>query len=153
MGQCLQGKAAVLLGFFALGFFALVTLITLAIRQFGDGMADESTSQSGPPAGFQDLAEQAGITFRMQFLSQEQGENFKGNLYDHGCGLAIGDFDGDGFDDIYFLNQCGSNALYRNTGDGRFVDVTQEAGVGLGDRVCAGASWADTTTTACSICS
>jgi hypothetical protein len=94
-------------------------------------------------AGFQDQAEEAGITFRMAFLPGEQGAKFKTNLYDHGCGVAIGDFNGDGLDDIYFVNQLGRNALYQNQGNGKFADVTAAAGVGLGDRVCAAATWAD----------
>jgi hypothetical protein len=94
-------------------------------------------------AGFREIAREAGITFRMAFLPKEQGEKFKINLYDHGCGVAIGDYDGDGHDDIYFVNQLGPNALYRNNGDGTFTDVTKEAGVGLGDRVCVAATWAD----------
>jgi hypothetical protein len=80
----------------------------------------------------------------MAFLPNEQGEKFKINLYDHGCGVAVGDYDGDGRDDIYFVNQLGENALYRNNGDGTFTDVTHKAGVGLGDRVCVGATFADT---------
>src|SRR5262249_34095015 len=48
-----------------------------------------------------------------------------------------------GFDDIYFCNQLGPNALYRNKGDGTFEDVTEKAGVGLGDRVCVAATWVD----------
>jgi hypothetical protein len=79
----------------------------------------------------------------MAFLPGEQGEKFKINLYDHGCGVAVGDFDGDGFDDVYFVNQLGPNALYRNKGDGTFVDVTNEAGVALGDRICVAATFAD----------
>jgi hypothetical protein len=79
----------------------------------------------------------------MAFLPTEQGEQFKINLYDHGSGLAIADFDGDGYEDIYFLNQLGPNALYRNKGDGTFEDVTEKAGVALGDRVCAGAACGD----------
>jgi enediyne biosynthesis protein E4 len=92
---------------------------------------------------FRECGQESGITFRMSFLPSEQGENFKTNLYDHGCGVVVGDFDGDGLDDIYFLNQMGPNALYRNKGDGTFEDVTAKAGVGLGDRVCVGATFAD----------
>jgi hypothetical protein len=79
----------------------------------------------------------------MNYLPQEQGEKFKVNLYDHGSGLAVADYDGDGHDDIYFLNQLGPNALYRNKGDGTFEEVTQQAGVALGDRVCTAAVFAD----------
>jgi hypothetical protein len=96
------------------------------------------------PAGFDECARESGLTFRMRFLPNEQGEIFKINLYDHGCGLAVGDFDGDGHDDIYFVNQLGENALYRNNGDGTFTDVTHRAGVALGDRICVGATFADT---------
>jgi len=53
----------------------------------------------------------------MNFLPREQGERFRINLYDHGAGLAIGDYDNDGREDLYFLNQHGPNALYRNRGD------------------------------------
>jgi len=98
----------------------------------------------GAGAGFRESAAEAGITFRMAFLTGEQGEKFKINLYDHGCGVAIADIDGDGHDDVYLLNQLGKNALYRNKGDGTFEDVTEKAGVGLGDRVCVAATFADT---------
>ncbi len=98
----------------------------------------------GSPAGpFRECATDAGLTWQMSFLPNEQGERFKINLYDHGAGLAVGDYDGDGKDDLYFCNQLGRNALYRNRGDGTFQDVTAAAGVGLGDRVCVAATFAD----------
>jgi hypothetical protein len=99
----------------------------------------------GPAAGrpFEDRCEEAGIHFRMNFLANEQGEKFKINLYDHGAGVAVGDYDGDGHDDIYLVNQLGRNALYHNKGDGTFEDVTDKAGVGLGDRICVAATFAD----------
>lgn len=46
-----------------------------------------------------------------------------------GMGVAVGDYDGDGHPDIYLAN-LGGNRLLRNLGDGRFVDVTHQAGVG-----------------------
>ncbi len=50
-------------------------------------------------------------------------------------GIAAGDFDGDGFDDIYICQPAGlPNRLYRNRGDGSFEDVTEKAGVGVLDR-------------------
>jgi len=94
-------------------------------------------------SGFQERAREAGIAFRMHFLPKEQGEPFHINLYDHGSGLAVGDYDNDGREDIYFLNQLGPNALYRNVGDGSFVDVTAKAGVAIGNRVSVGATFAD----------
>jgi hypothetical protein len=97
----------------------------------------------GGGSGFQERAKEAGIAFHMNFLPKEQGERFRINLYDHGSGLAVGDYDNDGREDIYFLNQHGTNALYRNRGDGTFEDVTAKAGVALGDRVSVGATFAD----------
>ena len=44
-------------------------------------------------------------------------------------GVCIGDFDNDGFDDL-FITYRGGNVLYRNNGDGTFTDVTDGAGVG-----------------------
>jgi Flp pilus assembly protein TadD/peroxiredoxin len=49
-------------------------------------------------------------------------------------GVAAGDFDGDGFDDLYVCQPAGlPNRLYRNRGDGTFEDVTERAGVGVLD--------------------
>jgi Flp pilus assembly protein TadD/peroxiredoxin len=49
-------------------------------------------------------------------------------------GIAVGDFDGDGFDDLYVCQPAGlPNRLYRNRGDGTFEDVTQRAEVGVLD--------------------
>jgi len=44
------------------------------------------------------------------------------------CGVCIGDYNNDGFDDI-FCSNFGQNALYRNNGDGTFTDVTKAAGL------------------------
>jgi len=108
---------------------------------FTRGHSHSLTTQGAQ--GFQERAAASGLNFHMSYLPEEQGAQFKVNLYDHGAGLAVGDFDGDGFDDVYFCNQLGKNALYRNKGDGTFEEVTDKAGVGLGDRICVAAAWAD----------
>ena len=45
-----------------------------------------------------------------------------------GMGAAVGDYDGDGFPDLY-VTQYGRSILYHNNGDGTFTDVTDKAGV------------------------
>jgi enediyne biosynthesis protein E4 len=46
----------------------------------------------------------------------------------YGMGVAVGDYNGDGFPDFY-VTQYGRSILYRNNGDGTFTDVTEKAGV------------------------
>jgi enediyne biosynthesis protein E4 len=49
----------------------------------------------------------------------------------YGMGVAVGDYDNDGYADIY-VTSYGGNTLYRNSGDGTFTDVTARAGVAAG---------------------
>jgi hypothetical protein len=46
----------------------------------------------------------------------------------YGMGVAVGDYDGDGYPDLY-IAQYGRSILYHNNGDGSFTDVTEKAGV------------------------
>src|SRR5262245_1595133 len=64
---------------------------------------------------FTDVTEKAGVAC--------------GKMGDFGMGAAAGDYDGDGFQDLYVTNY-GKNRLFHNNGNGTFTDVTDAAGVG-----------------------
>ncbi len=66
---------------------------------------------------FTDVTEQAGLA--------NAGD---GN---YGMGVAVGDYDNDGYPDL-FVTSYGKNILYHNNGDGTFTDVTAKAGVAGG---------------------
>jgi hypothetical protein len=73
---------------------------------------------------FEDVTEKAGL----------QGAGY-------GMGVAVGDYDNDGFEDLY-VTAYGGNKLYHNNGDGTFTDVTSQAGVG-GSGWSTSAAWVD----------
>jgi len=60
----------------------------------------------------------------------------------YGMGVALGDYDNDGFQDI-FISCVGQNRLFRNTGKGSFVDVTERAGLGGRNAFSSSALWFD----------
>jgi enediyne biosynthesis protein E4 len=59
----------------------------------------------------------------------------------YGMGVAVGDYDNDGYKDL-FVTQYGHNILYHNNGDGTFTDVTTEAGL-AGSGWSTSAAWID----------
>jgi len=73
---------------------------------------------------FEDATEKAGL----------QGAGY-------GMGVAVGDYDNDGFEDLY-VTALGGNKLYRNNGNGSFTDVTDKAGV-AGSGWSTSAAWVD----------
>jgi Flp pilus assembly protein TadD/peroxiredoxin len=102
---------------------------------------EESLSRARQPV-FLDVTEQAlggtesyknqmlhGMDYWRTILDGAVGIDVYGNR-----GLAAGDFDNDGLDDLYICQPPGlPNRLYRNRGDGTFEDVTDAAGVGVLD--------------------
>lgn len=54
--------------------------------------------------------------------------------YYNGAGVAVGDFNNDGLQDIFFTANLKPNKLYLNLGGLKFKDITKEAGTGLGGR-------------------
>ena len=59
-----------------------------------------------------------------------------------GLGAAIGDYDNDGYDDI-FISALGQSHLFHNNGNGTFTDVTKAAGLWGPNEFSTGAAWVD----------
>ena len=77
-----------------------------------------------PDGTFEDVTDKAGL----------QGAGY-------GMGVAVGDYDDDGYEDLY-VTAYGNNKLYHNNGNGTFRDVTAQAGVG-GGGWSTSAAWVD----------
>ena len=73
------------------------------------------------------------------FEDATQRSGLQGQGY--GMGVAVGDFDNDGFEDLY-VTGFGGNHLYHNNGNGTFTDVTAKAGV-AGSGWSTSAAWVD----------
>jgi hypothetical protein len=104
-----------------------------------DRDAESGSSQTGPL--FQ-IAEGSGIDFANDYT--RKGKNL---FMETGSGVAIGDYDNDGLNDVYLVGANVPNRLYKNLGGMKFEDVTAQAGVdgsvdGV-DLVGSGATFAD----------
>ncbi len=95
-----------------------------------------AASTSLGPIAFEEIAEKAGIRFGTE-SSPTPNKNQPETMV---AGIALLDYDGDGFLDIYFVNGAAIpslekeapkywNRLFRNNRDGTFTDVTEKAGV------------------------
>jgi len=60
----------------------------------------------------------------------------------YGLGVAVGDFNNDGFPDL-FISSVGQSRLFQNTGKGTFVDVTERSGIGNRQGFSTSALWFD----------
>ena len=102
-----------------------------------------------PHVIFTDVTKEAGINF-----VHSSGARTHQLPEDMGSGAAWGDYDNDGFPDLYLVNQPGpwgqpvgsdspTSRLYHNNGDGTFTDVTDRAGVANRGGFGMGAAWGD----------
>lgn len=76
-------------------------------------------------------ASKTGIQFSNNISEDEKKNYFNFEYIYNGGGVAIGDINNDGLEDIYFSGNEVSNKLYLNKGNMEFEDITDSAGVGL----------------------
>src|SRR5438067_4175445 len=122
-------------------------ILVLLVLFFSPVLAQSPKPQQSV-ADFQDFAEKAGLNF--EIVSGDK-ETKKYIIETTGTGVAILDYDNDGWPDIFIVNgttlevkpgeTAPTNHLFHNNHDGTFTDVTEKAGLrssGWGQGVCAG---------------
>ncbi len=113
-------------------FLAVVAWTCLACNPTKSETSATPTAHSNPKveASFTLLPpEETGVLFSNNFK-----EDFNYNIFTYeylynGCGVAVGDVNGDGLPDLYFSASFGPNRLFINLGDMKFKDVSEAAGV------------------------
>src|SRR6478735_7660000 len=88
-------------------------------------------------------ASASGISFQNTIVENDSVNPIDLEFLYNGGGVAVGDFNNDGLQDLYFTASEVSNKLYLNKGDFKFQDVTNEAHVSGEARWCNGATVAD----------
>jgi len=125
----------------------LSSLLLAVLFSFFAAVA-QSTKPQAAVADFQDMAEKAGLKF--EIVSGDK-KTKKYIIETTGTGVAIFDYDNDGWPDIFIVNgtildgssvtPAPTNHLFHNNHDGTFADVTEKAGLrssGWGQGACAG---------------
>ena len=98
------------------------------------------TVSSNTGFGFTDVTSQSGLSYTHGFLSGGPS----GEMQLISGGVAAGDYDEDGWVDLYIVKgNDGSNMLFRNQGNGTFVNVANLAGVALSGVISSGPIFAD----------
>src|SRR5882762_9276474 len=123
-------------------------LLFVSIGCHGEQAKTTNATPAKPAANFTDVAEKAGLTLQNIFGGVETKKYI---IETTGTGVAVFDYDNDGWPDIFLVNgtrlegfpsdQAPTNHLYHNNHDGTFTDVTVKAGLaatGWGQGVCVG---------------
>src|SRR6187551_2339328 len=122
-------------------FYCINILICLIVMS-----CSSNNNETGASVHFKKISsQQSGITF-----INAVDENYDKNYFDkfayvyNGGGVAVGDVNNDGLQDIYFTaNSHSGNKLYLNKGNFKFEDITAKAGVAGTSDWCTGVTMAD----------
>src|SRR5437899_7031374 len=116
-----------------LGLYAFLIMQSLGSQTMKSGKSENANAK--PIVHFTDMAQKAGLTAPIIF-----GETTKKYIIETtGTGVAIFDYDNDGWPDIFVVNgtkleplpsgKAPTSHLYHNNHDGTFTDVTEKAGL------------------------
>ena len=105
----------------------LTTLFTLLQITFGTSFSQTPLFQLKPSS-------QTNIYFSNDIDETENLNVLAYEYFFNGAGVAVGDVNNDGLQDIFFTGNMKANKLYINLGDMKFKDITKDAGAGLEGR-------------------
>ena len=113
-------------------FYIFSSLVSLAFFSCGNTKDDKEkvSEKTLKEYLFTSISsEQTGIDF-VNHLEESLESNYYKYMYTYiGGGVAVGDINNDGFDDIYFTSNSSDDKLYLNTGNLKFKDITEVAGI------------------------
>src|SRR3990170_8919900 len=75
------------------------------------------------------LSESTGIDFENKVIQDQENHVLNYPYYFNGGGVAVGDINNDGLEDVYFSGNTVPNRLYLNKGNFQFEDITEKTGV------------------------
>ncbi|HRG78057.1 MAG TPA: VCBS repeat-containing protein [Cyclobacteriaceae bacterium] len=102
-----------------------------------------SNDRLPPPTLFTNITKESGIHFRNDLTFTDQLNPYTYRNFYNGAGVAIGDINNDGLQDIYFAGNQVDNKLYLNEGDLSFKDISDQAGVACSDVWSTGVTFVD----------
>ena len=121
-----------------------VFLILLLFSACSSEQSDQSKETKSVRLFEQLDTDQTGIDFKNSLTLEEQAEYMNYDYTINGAGLAVGDLNNDGLNDIFFCGNKVSDKLYLNKGDFKFEDVTSSSGLGKGsDKWSTGVTFVD----------
>ncbi|MGY6520908.1 MAG: VCBS repeat-containing protein [Mongoliitalea sp.] len=105
-----------------LRFFSLLIILLLS--------SGNTTNPINPPLFELLNPKKSGVTFSNKLTENKNNNILTYEYFYNGAGVAVGDINNDGLEDIFFTGNMVDNKLYLNKGDFKFQDITQSAGVG-----------------------
>lgn len=117
----------------------LLTLGLLIFLQSGNSLRAQTSS----PNFEKTSNKKSGVSFKNLLKEDEKNNILRYEYFYNGGGVAVGDLDNDGFEDVFFTGNMSSNKLYKNLGNWKFEDKTKSAGVAGKDAWTTGVSMAD----------